>query len=134
MTAREASEPLMSSVSNIPIGALQEVVLDCADVHALSQFWEAVLGGERRIRSDDWATLTSQTGPTLAFQRVPEPKTTKNRLHLDVDVDDISAAAERVVELGGAIVGAVCLDEAGAFQVCTDPEGNEWCLVDDEPS
>ena len=120
--------------STTPIGALHEIVLDCADVAALSQFWQAVLGGERRVRSDGWATLTSPTGPMIAFQCVPEPKTVKNRLHLDVDVNGISAAAVRVVELGGAIVGALCVDDAGAFQVCTDPEGNEWCLVDDAPA
>ena len=50
-----------------PIGALHEIVIDCADVAALSQFWQAVLGGERRVRSDGWgdAHITDRSNGRL---------------------------------------------------------------------
>jgi predicted enzyme related to lactoylglutathione lyase len=81
------------------LGALDEVVFDCA-------------GGLR-----------------IAFQRVPEGKSAKNRLHLDVAVDDVVAAADAAEALGAVRVGAPHADSVGTFQVLLDPEGNEWCVV-----
>jgi len=79
-------------------------------------------------------------GPRLFFQRVPEGKTAKNRVHLDVGVSGgfevdatqrkvaIDEAAERVVALGGTRVGAH-EGIGGQFHVtCLDLEGNEFCL------
>jgi predicted enzyme related to lactoylglutathione lyase len=60
---------------------------------------------------------------------VPEGKTVKNRLHLDVEVRDIAAATSRAEGLGARRVGEIHHDEAGSFQILLDPEGNEWCLV-----
>ena len=65
----------------------------------------------------------------LAFQKVPEGKTVKNRLHLDVGVPDIAAATGLAEALGALRVGGIHGDIAGSFQVLLDPEGNEWCLV-----
>ncbi len=65
----------------------------------------------------------------IAFQQVPEVKTVKNRVHLDVEVDDIDTERDRLVGLGGAAVGSLVVDDQGPFQVMTDPEGNEFCLV-----
>jgi predicted enzyme related to lactoylglutathione lyase len=60
---------------------------------------------------------------------VPEAKTVKNRLHLDVGVSDIAEATEQAEALGGRRVGGIHGDAAGFFQVLLDPEGNQWCLV-----
>jgi predicted enzyme related to lactoylglutathione lyase len=63
------------------------------------------------------------------FQKVPEGKTMKNRLHLDIGVSDIAAAIGQAEALGAQRVGGIHGDTAGSFQVLLDPEGNEWCLV-----
>ena len=65
----------------------------------------------------------------LAFQKVPEGKTMKNRLHLDVGVSNIAEATRQAEALGAQQVGVIHVDTAGSFQVLLDPEGNEWCLV-----
>ncbi|WP_255454392.1 VOC family protein [Cryobacterium algoricola] len=53
----------------------------------------------------------------------------KNRVHLDVRVDDIAAAADLAERLGARRIGEAHHDTAGSFQVLQDPEGNEWCVV-----
>jgi kynurenine formamidase/predicted enzyme related to lactoylglutathione lyase len=115
-------------------GAVCEVVFDGADVELLASFWATVLGASATdVRSDAWATVRDPRpgGVTLAFQRVPESKVAKNRVHLDIWSDDITADAARLVGEGATIVGSVQNDEAGTFQILLDPEGNEFCLVSD---
>ena len=71
----------------------------------------------------------SPTGVVLAFQRVPEDKQVKNRLHLDIRSADIEADTRRAVGLGASPIGSVVTDDVGRFQVLADPEGNEFCFV-----
>lgn len=111
------------------IGSIDEVVIDCADPAALAAFWAGVLGGEPVGRDDAWWSIFPPGWSQLSFQRVPEPKTVKNRLHLDVLVSDIAAATAQAVSLGASTVGEVHHGTAGSFQVLLDPEGNEWCVV-----
>lgn len=111
------------------IGTIDEVVVDCADPGPLAAFWAAVLGGEPVERDPAWWYVRPPGWTQLAFQRVPEPKTVKNRLHLDVLVDDIAAATAQAEALGARRQGEVHHDTAGSFQVLLDPEGNEWCVV-----
>ena len=112
---------------------VNEVVIDGHDVARLAAFWAAITGGTRRVRSDDWATVSPRAteGLVLAFQRVSEAKSVKNRVHLDIDSDDLEADTARAVELGAIAKGPIVVDEQGRFQVLTDPEGNEFCLVTD---
>lgn len=112
--------------------AVCEVVIDGADVRRLAEFWAVVLGAQApRIRSDDWATVHDPRpgGVTLAFQRVPEGKVAKNRVHLDIWSGDIAADTARLVARGATVVGELVVDEQGRFQIVQDPEGNEFCLV-----
>ena len=111
------------------IGSIDEVVVDCAEPAALAGFWAQVLGGEPVGRDDAWWYVVPPGWTQLSFQRVPEPKAGKNRLHLDVRVDDIARATEQAEVLGARRVGTVQISGGGAFQVLLDPEGNEWCLV-----
>ena len=111
------------------IGRIDEVVIDCAAPPVLARFWAGVLGGEPQRRDDDWWYLDPPGWTRLALQRVPEPKTVKNRLHLDVLVEDIAAATRQAEALGATPVGPVHHGTAGSFQVLLDPEGHEWCLV-----
>ena len=65
----------------------------------------------------------------MSFQRVPEAKTVKNRLHLDIVVDDVEAAADRVVELGGSVESDAYREYGFSWRLAADPEGNEFCLI-----
>jgi hypothetical protein len=111
------------------IGKIDEVVVDCANPLLLAQFWARILGGEAQERDSDWAYLDAPGWTRLAFQRVPEPKTVKNRLHLDVEVIDIAAATAQAEALGARRIGEIHADTVGSFQVLLDPEDNEWCVV-----
>jgi predicted enzyme related to lactoylglutathione lyase len=67
--------------------------------------------------------------PLLRFQRVPEAKSIKNRLHLDVEVDDLDGAIARVEQLGGSVVRPVRTEYGWDYAVMGDPEGNEFCVI-----
>jgi predicted enzyme related to lactoylglutathione lyase len=111
------------------IGTIDEVVIDCAEPAVLAAFWAHVLGGEPVERDDAWWYIRTPGWTQLSFQRVPETKSVKNRLHLDVLVPDIERATAQAESLGARRVGEVHRGPAGAFQVLLDPEGNEWCVV-----
>jgi predicted enzyme related to lactoylglutathione lyase len=109
---------------------LTEIAVDCSDPDRLAQFWSAVLGwpvGER----DDWGVeLLGPPGwPTLLFIKVPEPKTVKNRLHLDVNATDRDqdAEVERIIALGATHADVGQGDVS--WVVLADPEGNEFCVL-----
>ncbi|MCV7338138.1 MULTISPECIES: VOC family protein [Mycolicibacterium] len=136
-----------------------QVTFDCADPEQVAQFWCAVLGyvvPPPPPGFDTWADFDrtlpqelqgsmfacqdpSGIGPRLFFQRVPEAKTVKNRVHLDVRVGEGLAGQERVealeaecarlVALGAVrvrLIPADGIDES--FIVMQDVEGNEFCL------
>jgi catechol 2,3-dioxygenase-like lactoylglutathione lyase family enzyme len=111
------------------IGRIDEVVFDCTEPAVLARFWAGVLGGQPVVRDDSWHFVDVPGFTRMAFQRVPEGKSGKNRLHLDVDVPSIDVAVEQAVGLGATAVGDRHTTAAGSFQVLLDPEGNEWCLV-----
>ena len=111
--------------------ALCGIVVDCQDPGALAGFWSHVLHGEARVRSDQWATVRDPLpgGVLLAFQRVPEGKSAKNRVHLDIWTRDLHGDIDRLVAAGGATVGGIVDEDNDPFQIMRDPEGNEFCLV-----
>ncbi|ASF13535.1 VOC family protein [Nocardia brasiliensis] len=119
-----------------------ELAIDCADPATLAQFWCAVLGYEVQDTDDEEGLVTIGSSavpegkhrpgpvpPLLTFVRVPEGKTVKNRLHLDVNPVDREQAEEvdRLLELGArpADVG----QGEVSWVVLTDPEGNEFCVL-----
>ncbi|MFD8012414.1 VOC family protein [Streptomyces sp. NPDC058955] len=108
---------------------VQELVFDCGDPAALVRFWAGLLGGEPVDRSPDWSYVDPPGFVRIAFQRVPEGKAAKNRLHLDLEVPDPEAAADESSPRGAVRVGGLVTDEQGSFQVMRDPEGNEFCFV-----
>jgi catechol 2,3-dioxygenase-like lactoylglutathione lyase family enzyme len=123
---------------------LTEIVVDCHDPVAQAAFWTAVLGyhvvesGEHWVEIAPWELeptgLAEQVrqapgAPTLVFVTVPEGKTVKNRLHLDVSPIDRSQEAEVERLLG---LGARHADVGQGTQpwvVLADPEGNEFCVL-----
>jgi len=114
------------------VGRLGWVQVDSVDPVGLARFWSAVLGrpiGESYGDPPRYVGLVPPAAeePVVSFHRVPEAKTGKNRLHLDLAVDDIDRASQQVVDLGGR---RSPVDEFGFhWRVMTDPEGNEFCLI-----
>jgi catechol 2,3-dioxygenase-like lactoylglutathione lyase family enzyme len=104
-------------------------MIDCNDLDAMSTFWCAALGLEEKGRypSYVWLSRLSDGGPSLALQQVPEPRSGKNRIHLDVMAKDPAAFADHIISLGGSRVED---HEAEGFHwtVLADPEGNVFCV------
>jgi len=121
-------------------------VIDCQDLHAQARWWAGVLDWQlvyedndqaaiapkheqdRPLSADEWPTV----GPALVFVSVPEGKTIKNRLHLDLAphiIDDRDALIDSLLARGAIRVN-VGQDEPGAsWTVLADPEGNEFCVL-----
>ena len=113
-----------------PRPVLSTVAIDCADPELLARFWGELLGVGVAYRDDTWVALErTPQGGRLAFQPVPEAKAVKNRVHLDLLVEDLTAAIADAVALGATTVGTVVGEVNGSYQVLRDPEGNEFCLV-----
>jgi len=114
------------------IARVLAVTIDCHDPARLAEFWRELVGGEIDVRtvSDDWVALRDvPVLGNLGFQKVPEGKAVKNRVHLDVEVDDIAAALPHVIALGATDSGTTVDESTGQFRVFHDPEGNEFCLI-----
>ncbi len=114
------------------IGALHEIVVDCSNPEALARFWQAMIGGEVVVESPDWVVLDGdEEGFYFGFQKVPEPKRGKNRIHIDVEVEELEPAIDQAEQLGARKIGGLIDDDDGSFQVMADPGGNEFCFVTD---
>jgi hypothetical protein len=106
----------------------EEVVVDCRDQLALSRWWIEALGWDVVDSDEDETELRNpEGGATLMFVNVPEPKTLKNRLHLDFVPDDQDAEVARLLALGATRVDVGQGDES--WVVLADPEGNEFCIL-----
>ena len=109
------------------------LVLDCHDPARLAQFWASALDYVSLGEAGAYVVLLpdGRPGPKLLLQQVPEPKTTKNRMHLDIDAVDIEAEATRLEGLGARRVADDQIHEHGTnWILMTDPEGNEFCVCD----
>jgi hypothetical protein len=138
-----------------------QVVFDCADPNGLARFWAEALGyklddppkgydrwedwlREQGIPEERWNDASAVvdpdgTGPRIYLQRVPEAKSVKNRVHLDLNVSGggsvpveerrgrVDAEAQRFLGIGATRLRAV--EELGVYWVVMqDPEGNEFCV------
>ncbi len=138
-----------------------QVVFDCADPAGMAAFWGPALGyvaesppdghesweawlvaaGVPRERWNDANAVVDPAGegPQLFFQRVPEPKVVKNRVHLDIGATEgrgqpiedrrtaVAAKVEQLVAAGATPVETI-EEDGGVFTVMRDPEGNEFCV------
>jgi hypothetical protein len=138
-----------------------QLTMDAANPQALGAFWAEALGyieepapdgfdsweaaltawGVPEEKWDDGYAIVDDAGnrPRIFFQRVPEPKTAKNRLHIDIesgarrtgttkDWAVLRSTAARLVELGGTVQLEFNDKEDGEWIVMQDPEGNEFCV------
>ena len=113
-----------------------ELIIDAADTESLAHWWAEVLGWARtsdEVDEEDGAVEIARPDggvPTLVFVRVPEAKTVKNRLHIDVSPSggsDQAAELERLLGLGARRVDVGQGEQT--WVVLADPEGNEFCLL-----
>jgi hypothetical protein len=120
---------------------LHDVVVDCQHPASLARFWAAALDGFAvapydeaelaRLRElgvhdpEDDPTVLVEGGPVrMWFQRVPERKIVKNRVHLDLRADDPDAELDRLIGLGAKLLAT-----HDDWTLLADPEGNEFCLA-----
>ncbi|MFI0898574.1 VOC family protein [Streptomyces sp. NPDC020983] len=135
------------------MGAHIDLTLDANDVAVLTAFWKTALGyvdepppapfatrdewlasfgldPEESANDGEWLCDPAGVGPRLSILRVPEPKTAKNRLHMDIRVQGgqagVEAEAARLIAAGARVVWR---DEDHC--VLGDPEGNEFCVAPD---
>jgi len=104
--------------------------IDCADPAALAAFWAEALDYKTLPGDDpDEAAIVPKDGrgTQLAFFRVPEGKTVKNRLHLDLRPDDQDAEVQRILALGAKKVDIGQGEQS--WVVLADPEDNEFCIL-----
>jgi predicted enzyme related to lactoylglutathione lyase len=109
------------------------LVLDCRDPEALAPFWAAALGYVEIGSAGAYVLLMDPEGvkPKLLLQAVAEDKQVKNRMHLDIDAEDIEAEAARLEALGAVRVADDPRHEHGTTWILmADPEGNELCVCD----
>jgi hypothetical protein len=112
------------------------VVVDCTDSLAQARWWADVLGHRVSERNTDEYEVSdpSSGGTPLYFMNVPEPKSGKNRLHVDItvegplveEVDHLVAAGARLIELRQ---DPATLANPDTWAVMADPEGNEFCVL-----
>lgn len=110
------------------------VTLDCNDIVRIARFWRDALGYEEAAAPTPDTEFHGLGAPAgggglhhLTLQQVVEPKSTKNRAHLDLFVDDLDGEVTRLIGMGATLTQ----EHHGHFEtsVMADPEGNEFCVV-----
>lgn len=115
------------------IGRLHHVVIDCPDPETLAAFYSELLGLPVTYRSHEWVVIArNETASGIAFQRAPDHQPPEwlrpdrpQQLHLDVMVDDLDAAEQRVLQLGARLLTA----RDAESRVYSDPAGHPFCLI-----
>ena len=112
-----------------PVGALYHIGIDVADLDRAEAFYSALLGVKRQAAWNQYLSFQPlPNGLVVYLQRVPEAKTSKSRVHVDLTVPDVLAALAKVEALGGR-----ALSDYGepnqVLAVVADPDGNEFCLM-----
>lgn len=125
------------------MGAIHEIVFDCAEPAALAAFWAEMLEGYSVRRSDPTDAAISAAlgldpdvpttvmldgpGPSICFQNVDGQRPDNNRVHFDVQVSDRSSEVERLKQAGATVERVL-----PTYTVMRDPEGNQFVLVDSD--
>jgi predicted enzyme related to lactoylglutathione lyase len=107
----------------------EQVVVDAEDPARLGRWWAEALDYQIVHEAPDEVEIrrSPEELPGLLFVPVPEPKTVKNRLHIDLRPDDQEAEVERLVDMGARHVD-IGQSDVG-WVVLADPEGNEFCVL-----
>jgi hypothetical protein len=107
-----------------------QLVIDSRNPHALARFWAQVLEQPILFEDDEEVIVGADeyAFPGLCFVPVPEGKTVKNRLHIDLNPDDRDAEVERLLALGASRADVGQGPDA-TWVTLADPEGNEFCVL-----
>ena len=112
---------------------VQNITIDSADPYRLALFWSEVMGAplhEEDRPGDPETMVVLPSEPVLFFQRVPEPKQVKNRVHLCLRPDGPrDAEVERLLGIGATMVADHRRPDGTGWAVLADPEGNEFCVL-----
>ncbi|MFK8910316.1 VOC family protein [Streptomyces sp. YS-3] len=111
---------------------VRHTTFDCTDAYTLATFWAAVLDGkisDEDFPGDPEAMVTAE-GATLLFVTVADPKTVKNRVHLDLQPQDRTRDEEvdRLLALGATLAGDHRRPDGSGWVTLADLEGNEFCV------
>lgn len=115
--------------------SLLAIVVDCHDSLAQAQFWAEVLGHQVHERnSAEYEVSSRSAGTPMYFMNVPEGKTTKNRVHIDITTDGpLEDEVARLVAAGASVLelrqDPATLANPDTWAVMLDPEGNEFCVL-----
>ena len=110
------------------------ITVDCPDAAQLAGFWERFLGYTRRPGANAGPYVMIERGdqgadgpPFVTFQTVPEPKSAKARLHLDLFVEHAGPLVDEMLAAGASVPRT----EAGEWttRILQDPAGNEFCVI-----
>ncbi|MFS0704509.1 VOC family protein [Cellulomonas sp. 179-A 9B4 NHS] len=105
------------------------VTFDTRDAHALAVWWAARTGGHLQAHPGFVMLHPSAPGGvTLGFQEVTDPTPGKNRVHVDLAVDDVPRFVDDCLAAGAASVGDHALPDGFAWTVLADPDGNQFCV------
>ncbi|MEO8293125.1 MAG: VOC family protein [Actinomycetota bacterium] len=106
---------------------IKTVTWDCEDALRLASFWAAVLGSDVDEDSTSGRAFVEASGwggPNMWFNRVPEPKSAKNRLHFDLrPLGTLDDEVRRLTDLGASVA-----ERLEDHVIMRDPEGNEFCV------
>jgi hypothetical protein len=106
----------------------QNIVIDCSDPLLVASFWSEALGIELHGPEDgEWWLEPGGDSPDILFEQVPEGKSVKDRIHLDLRPDDQDAEVERLISLGARRIDIGQGDVS--WVVMADPEANEFCVL-----
>jgi len=120
-----------------PVGQLMNIVVDCPDADISARFWAAVLGWERVQENAGWVDIAdaSDGRRRLVFQQIADYRPPgwpdqgpPQQLHLDVRVDDLEIADQRVRALGAVPLAERVVLEDETYSVYADPAGHPFCL------
>jgi predicted enzyme related to lactoylglutathione lyase len=116
----------------MPPSHLRDICFDCTDHHRVARFWAEVLGytihpSDAATADESIALMPTEGGLRIWFNRVPESKVVKNRVHIDINMPD-RAEMQRLQRLGARVLQEIH-DQEGRLKwtIMADPEGNEFC-------
>jgi hypothetical protein len=112
----------------------EQIVVDASDPVTLGRWWATALGWTVISASAEECEIQPEPGrlPGMIFVPVPEAKTGKNRIHVDLRPDDQAAEVQRFLDLGA--VRTSVGEHDVSWVVLADPEGNEFCVLGSRPS
>lgn len=117
----------MTNIGPDAIPRVGWICIDTTNPEFLAKWWSRLLGGAA-LRTDEDGDIHLQLEPIpLLFLKVVEPKTSKNRMHLDLRVKSYEEAIARAVSLGATMADDIYRGDE--WQVLRDPEGNEFCVI-----